>query len=345
MAKEKKFKVTVGSDPEVFLSDAEGNPISAAGLIGASKGKPMKLSPVPLNDMRLNRSVTGRAFVETVLDMTGFLYAQDKLEKRQIGGVIEDNVMLELNPAPATTSYEFLLNHMQVMESIQATILDPRKLRFAEKLSSFNMPASQLHHKNAREFGCMPDNCVYLGGQRPPADAAQFGNMRVAGGHVHIGYDMKNSQLAPEDVTVLCDILMGLWSVGEDADTFRRTNYGQAGCFRVTAYGIEYRTLSNFWLWRMSHTVHIAEMGLLVGSLASGQLADAGRVMDFINATPLMLIKEAIDTGNKKLADSCIGQVGAAMMKTGMSKVSARLTRFNRAVYFGGAAEKLKMVA
>ena len=67
MAKEKKFKVTVGSDPEVFLSDAEGNPISAAGLIGASKGKPMKLSPVPLNDMRLNRSVTGRAFVETVL--------------------------------------------------------------------------------------------------------------------------------------------------------------------------------------------------------------------------------------------------------------------------------------
>ena len=95
----------------------------------------------------------------------------------------------------------------------------------------------------------------------------------------------------------------------------------------------------------MSHTVHIAEMGLLVGSLASGQLADAGRVMDFINATPLMLIKEAIDTGNKKLADSCIGQVGAAMMKTGMSKVSARLTRFNRAVYFGGAAEKLKMVA
>ena len=44
------------------------------------------------------------------------------------------------------------------------------------------------------------------------------------------------------------DILLGLPSVILDADTERRAMYGAAGAHRIKPYGVEYRSLSNFWL-------------------------------------------------------------------------------------------------
>jgi hypothetical protein len=43
-------------------------------------------------------------------------------------------------------------------------------------------------------------------------------------------------------------MFLGLWSVINDPDTRRRQLYGKAGAIRFKPYGIEYRTLSNFWL-------------------------------------------------------------------------------------------------
>ena len=48
------------------------------------------------------------------------------------------------------------------------------------------------------------------------------------------------------------DLFLGVPSVTLDSDTRRRELYGKAGAYRAKDYGVEYRTLSNFWIWKDS---------------------------------------------------------------------------------------------
>jgi hypothetical protein len=48
-------------------------------------------------------------------------------------------------------------------------------------------------------------------------------------------------------VAAMCDVLIGLPSIEFDMQGARRRFYGQAGRYRPTKYGIEYRVLSNWW--------------------------------------------------------------------------------------------------
>ena len=65
--------------------------------------------------------------------------------------------------------------------------------------------------------------------------------------HIHIGYTNPD----PETSCMLMrymDLACGIPSVLYDDDIYRRTLYGQAGCFRLPEYGLEARTLSSFML-------------------------------------------------------------------------------------------------
>lgn len=69
-------------------------------------------------------------------------------------------------------------------------------------------------------------------------------NLRSAGFHIHIGYDNPNIDDSLKLIRYL-DAFLGLPSLLLDDDTNRRSLYGKAGCFRLTSYGAEYRTLSS----------------------------------------------------------------------------------------------------
>ncbi len=50
------------------------------------------------------------------------------------------------------------------------------------------------------------------------------------------------------DVIKTLDLFVGVPSVILEPDNKRKELYGKAGCFRPKSYGVEYRTVSNFYL-------------------------------------------------------------------------------------------------
>jgi len=135
-----------GADPEVFLQDSSGKPISAIGYIMADKWNPLQIP-----DME-----------------KGFTLQ-------------EDNVSLEYGIPPAASSTEFIHHIKAVMERSKAWVPG---LSFSN-LSCIVFPEDQMEHPLAHVFGCEPDYNAWTGLSNPkPQPPHPF--MRSAGGHVHI---------------------------------------------------------------------------------------------------------------------------------------------------------------
>jgi len=104
------------------------------------------------------------------------------------------------------------------------------------------------------------------------------------------------------DMIKAMDATLGLESVLLDDDTERKKLYGKAGCFRFTAFGIEYRSLSNFWIksdeslqWAWKTTMKAID---LVNSDKIEEVKELGGY-----------IVEAINTNNKELAQELLNKI------------------------------------
>lgn len=64
--------------------------------------------------------------------------------------------------------------------------------------------------------------------------------------HIHLGCDGGLSVREVEKFVKYFDQYVVLPSILVDTDTRRRSLYGKAGCFRLTSYGTECRSLSSF---------------------------------------------------------------------------------------------------
>lgn len=104
-----------------------------------------------------------------------------------------------------------------------------------------------------RELGCLPSFNLY----RPATldvDPLTY-RQRSCGGHLHLGQlpfecDKDHPEFAKRLVKLL-DAIVGNTCVLIDRDpgnAIRREVYGRAGEYRLPKWGLEYRTLSNFWL-------------------------------------------------------------------------------------------------
>lgn len=166
-----------------------------------------------------------------------------KHRPRDIGegcAVQEDNVAVEYNIAPAKTVDEFLRYNAYALNTIAKEMAD--KGLFLSITASKVFDDDQLQVPAAQEFGCDPDFNAWTRKENPRPVASNKA-LRSAGGHIHIGSPLDRLQLVR-----WCDVILGLPSIFEDKDTQRRELYGKAGAFRGKPYGVEYRTLSNYWL-------------------------------------------------------------------------------------------------
>lgn len=211
--------IKIGADPELFLCDASGKLRSAIGLIGGTKWEPRKLDEL------------GHA-------------------------VQEDNVAVEFNIPPAATRKAFVDSIGYMLQYINDYV--GKKALSLNIIPAAHFDASELANPKALEFGCDPDFNVWLRRENAkPELPPELMNLRSCGGHIHVSWDDDSLretteqgiiQTTQEQVVMAMDVFVGCPSIRYDHDLLRRKLYGKAGAFRPKTYGIEYRTLSNFWL-------------------------------------------------------------------------------------------------
>lgn len=166
-----------------------------------------------------------------------------------------DGVQVELNPAPYTCreslcgeiglAFRSLRAHLATLKDVKASFTTCIDLSKAE-LDSLSDAAKVL--------GCAPS--LNRGDTADKKSAVTIDGAstlkRSAGGHLHLGLTGNPSLMKDRETLVdLLDVLVGSTCVLLDRDpnaAERRKVYGRAGEYRLPAHGLEYRTLSNFWL-------------------------------------------------------------------------------------------------
>jgi hypothetical protein len=157
--------------------------------------------------------------------------------------VQEDNVAVEFNIPPASNKKEWQSSILKGIELVKE-LLPPEQKLIARP--SYIFTEDMLRHPQAQIFGCDPDYCAWTKEINKMPEASD-NCLRVCGGHVLVGYDDPNQETNIELIKAM-DLYLGVPSVLLDGDLARRTMYGKAGAFRHKSFGVEYRTLSSFWL-------------------------------------------------------------------------------------------------
>lgn len=167
------------------------------------------------------------------------------------GALQVDGLAAEINVLPATTKEDFVRNYNDVFEAAR-TFLEPT-------MSFARIPAVQFNEDyfkglpdTMKEVGCDPDYCAWEDGKKNTVPNLP-GSVRVAGGHLHLGFGEGFNTQDMFYQTVCCDLvkqldcLIGTWDTSYETDGRRKNSYGKAGAFRYKSYGLEYRTPSNRW--------------------------------------------------------------------------------------------------
>ena len=143
----------------------------------------------------------------------------------------EDGIALEYNIPPSKDVKEFIENHEFVQDYLEI-LIGAHGFKFSKAVSSEINP-KYLQTPQATTFGCEPDYNVYLEKENEAPDSDT--NLRVVGGHVHIGYPNPNEHHT-EQIVKMFDMLVTLPSLFKDNDTRRRELYGKAGSFRFKEF-------------------------------------------------------------------------------------------------------------
>src|SRR5687767_14265056 len=126
------MKILMGCDPELFVTNEQGMPRSAHGLVPGTKEVP------------------------------------HKVEK---GAIQVDGMALEFNIDPAETEDEWVMNISTVMRQLREATPSDFKFLIAPSVQ-FNHQHLKKQPEEAKELGCQPDFIAYTMAENPKPNAA-----------------------------------------------------------------------------------------------------------------------------------------------------------------------------
>ena len=216
-----RVSVNMGTDPEFFIFERIGNKHK---IITADKVLPGK---------------------------------ENKLSYYE-GKVFFDGVQAEINPR-ANTCRETVAGYIKKL--LEKAYIETTKkydnVVFAP-LGTIKLTKEDLVGVDGEclRFGCSPDMNIYSGDSLDYPNGKRF-LYRFSGGHIHIGFNTSSFQTVMKEkmkvqkLIKMLDAVVGTMSVAlvpTRMEKFRRNFYGKPGTFRIQPHGMEYRTLSSFWM-------------------------------------------------------------------------------------------------
>lgn len=268
-----------------------------------------------------------RVLPETPLETTYHSVRSMLMPKRH--GIVMDGVQVELNPNPHTCRANLvneLSYHFRTLKTHLGKMKDVR-VSFKTVVEVSEEEMSKLSERS-RQLGCAPSLNAHDTQATISVDPATY-RTRSAGGHIHLGlqpgsstmwaYSPEKVYAARERIVPIMDILVGLPSVFIDRDpqaAERRKVYGRAGEYRLPAHGLEYRTLSNFWLRNsalMSFVLGMSRTAVAVvyqteicrNAEARGYNTSWDAEKELLGLVDLDKVREAINTNSLALAKEC----------------------------------------
>lgn len=209
--------------------------------------------------------------------------------------VQEDNVAIEFNIPPASNAREFVDSIQKTLKFLSDGVKQAYDFQIVN-LSAASFPQEELVSPMAQEFGCDPDFNAWTG-ERNPRPKADDPTLRSCGGHVHVGFD---EELDKRQLIKCMDLYLGVPSVLMDQGEKRKQLYGKRGAYRDKPYGVEYRTLSNFWVFEPRLSQWVYENTEKAVNAVKSQFA----VDEFKDG-----ILDAIDNNNKEAAKALVNRL------------------------------------
>lgn len=206
-----------------------------------------------------------------------------------------DGTAAEWNVAPSNTFEAFSASIDACMDKIIEML--PEGFSFSTKASHVYSPEEmKAIPAEALELGCSPDFNALTGmvntAPTPPA------GLRSAGGHVAIDLPKEgNKEDMNRFVALACDVYLGLPSLFECTDTRRREIYGKASCYRPYAKFVEYRTLSNYWVFDKGYRKAVFNRAQQAAKFADEEMFDS-----LFGIIDMNDVAEIINTGNRDAA-------------------------------------------
>ncbi len=220
-----------------------------------------------------------------------------------------DGVQAELNPR-ANTCRANLANEIGCcMRRLQDFLIEEERSDvyplFTKQIVKVTKKELASLSPRSKTFGCAPSYNAHKNGDVSviPVNPEVY-QFRSAGGHLHFGdstfCEITKTKGDPALAAMVLDVVVGNTCVLLDRDPLtseRRKVYGRAGEFRMPKYGLEYRTLSNFWLRSyplMSFVFGMARVGI---SIVESTLA-----RELLSMFDLSLVEKAINENDIDIA-------------------------------------------
>lgn len=203
----------------------------------------------------------------------------------------QDNVSLEFGIPPAASREEFV----HYIQTVKAAGLEHLKGLSFSRASCAVFPEAEMQTAEAHVFGCEPDYNAWTR-RKNPSPKPPHPLMRSAGGHVHI-----ETTLPKREVVKAMDLYACLVSLFRDPHgVARRQMYGKPGAYRPKPYGVEYRSLSNFWIFSKP--------------LISWVWDSSAKALEFVEkgGTVSVDVKHAIENNDKQAAKRLLQYYGVS---------------------------------